>query len=610
MNASSLPYQLLVPEWPYQCESLVAVAQHHAVLMPQRRPFTFIDYSGPRPQDFSITYERLDRRARQIAARLQAQGDAGDRVLLLYPAGLDYLCALFGCLYAGMIAVPSYPPLNPRLRSRLAAVVEDCDAGTALTTRATLEQLGDQHHLLAPLRRLRWLATDTPLDTPETAWTPPTPQRERLAILQYTSGSTGTPKGVMLTHGNLLHNVYAMALHMQCKPGDRHFTWLPPYHDMGLIGTILGSFCAGVPLSFMAAAAFLRRPERWLTEISARRCTLSGAPNFAYELCIDKIADGRLQTLDLSCWALAYSGAEPIRADTLERFAARFGAAGFRRQAFYPCYGMAETTLFVAGKRHETSPLVLTIDTTSYGRGSCETVGEDVAAEAPQRQIVSCGVTVADLDVCVVDPKTSSALPDGRVGEIWVAGPSVAAGYWRRDAETAAAFGGRIAGRQHAYLRTGDLGFMHEGELFVSGRLKDLIILRGVNHYPQDIERTVDRCHDAIRAGCGTAFSVTVCNEEHLVFVQEIGPRDEARADEIFVAMRDAIYAEHGVLPYALVLIGNGAIPKTTSGKLARRPCRERFLTDGLPAVAQWIHPRFADASPSADTSRTTASAA
>jgi acyl-CoA synthetase (AMP-forming)/AMP-acid ligase II len=585
--------KLRVPEWPYASRNLFDVARQRAERAPADLPFTFIDYSGSRPVDTTLSYADLDRRARQIAALLQTRGRPGERVLLLYPAGLDYLSAFFGCLYAGMIAVPAYPPLNPRLRSRLAAVADDCQASTALTTGAVLTALGDRTQLAPQLDRLRWIRTDDGLDAFESAWREPAVDRGQIAFLQYTSGSTGTPKGVMVTHGNLLHNLYAIALHFQFEPEDHNFAWLPPYHDMGLIGTMLGCLCAGVRVSFMTPASFVRRPERWLREISSRRCTISGAPNFAYELCLDKFADEDIATLDLRSWTLAYSGAEPVLADTIARFSERFAASGFQRRAFYPCYGMAETTLLVTGKARSEPPSTLLIDARLY---SSDAVAVEVAAAhsgAPSVEIVSCGTPADGLDVLIVDPVELRPLPDGMVGEILVSGPSVALGYWKREAETAATFGMHVADKAGKFLRTGDLGFMRGGDLYISGRLKDLIIVRGVNHYPQDIEGTVNTCHEAIRSGCGIAFSFSDANEERLVFVQEVGRRECARADEIFSAMREAIVVQHDIQPFAIVLIESGTIPKTTSGKLSRRPCREDFLTQRLAAIAQWNNPLF-----------------
>jgi acyl-CoA synthetase (AMP-forming)/AMP-acid ligase II len=593
INSSTL--KLRVPEWPYASRNLIDVARRYADIAPVGLPFTFIDYSGTQPVDRALSYIDLDRRSRQIAALLQTRGRPGDRVLLLYAAGLDYVCAFFGCLYAGMIAVPAYPPLNPRLHSRLASMALDCQASVALTTQSAMSTLGERAQMPAPLAGLRWIATDEALDAFESAWREPTVDKNQVAFLQYTSGSTGIPKGVMVTHGNLLHNLYAMALHLQVTRDDRHLTWLPPYHDLGLIGGILGSFAAGVPLGLMTPASFLRRPERWLREISSRRCSVSGAPNFAYELCIDKVSDDDLATLDLSCWTLAFTGAEPVRADTLTRFSKRFAASGFQRRSFYPCYGMAETTLFVTCKPREEAPSSVTVDASQYANDAVATVVAP-ASDVPTVEIVSCGMPASGLDVLVVDPASLCPLPEGAIGEIVVSGPSVTAGYWQREAETSATFGNHIEGRPGAFLRTGDLGFMSAGHLYVSGRLKDVIIIRGVNHYPQDIEGTVDQCHEAIRAGCGIAFSVTSEeNTERLVFVQEVGRREAARASEVFSAIRDAIVERHDIQPFAIALIHTGTIPKTTSGKLSRRPCREDFLAQRLALIAQWTNPLFAE---------------
>lgn len=594
-----MPIHLHVAAWPYACRSLVDVVRRRAEEEKTEAAFTFIDYAGASPEDQRISHRQLDLRARQIAALLQTRARAGDRVLLMFPAGIDYLCALFGCFFAGMVAVPAYPPLNPRLRERLAAVSEDCTAAVALTTRDTLEQLRGASPLPAPLARLAWITTDTRLDALESAWREPSIGRETLAILQYTSGSTGTPKGVMVTHGNLLNNTEAIARHLQFRDDDHHLTWLPPYHDMGLMGAMLGSFCAGVPVSFMAPAAFLRRPERWLAEISKRRCTVSGAPNFAYELCLNKVPAELIETLDLSRWSLAYSGAEPVRADTLARFAARFERCGFNYRSFYPCYGMAETTLFVTGKRREAAPRVLRADSDDFASGKCRVVEkiESADAEASQvREVVSCGIVATGHDLAIVHPASGQPLADGTIGEIWVSGPSVSPGYWQRPEATAEVFHARLPARPGDYLRTGDLGFMLDGELYVSGRLKDVIIVRGVNHYPHDIESSVDHCDPDIRAGCGIAFSVPGGTDEGLVFVQEIGRSDFARADHFFERIRHAIYADHGLQVCAIVLIESGSVPKTTSGKLARRPCRAAWLENRLAVLARWDNPLFARA--------------
>lgn len=582
--------RLLVPEEAYETPSLADTLVYHAEKAPLREAFTFIDYSRETPQDHTLTNEALHARARQVAAILQTRCRKGDRVLLLYPAGIEYLCAFFGCLYAGMIAVPAYPPINPRLRGRLAAVAQDCRAVVALTTSSTLEQLGDRSALLPPLARLQWIATDTGLEGLEHVAMKASLSRDTVAFLQYTSGSTGTPKGVMVTHGNLLANLRVIALHMQFCPEDRHLTWLPPYHDMGMIGAVLGSFAAGVPLDFMMPTAFLRKPERWLKEISNRKITLSGAPNFAYELCLSKVSDQVRQSLDLSSWALAYSGAEPVRYETLQRFSEHFAAAGFQATSFYPCYGMAEATLFATGIVRGSGASAAHIDSTIY---SSQRRAEKAQEGSAQRALVSCGKIADEHAVVVVDPETLEMCESGEVGEILISGPSIAAGYWERLTETETTFHVRFPGYENPFLRTGDLGFLLNEEIYISGRVKDLIIIRGVNHYPHDIEATVDHCHPAIRGGCGIAFSIDVEGLEQLVFVQEVGKNDKEDAVEIFASMQRSIAENHEVQPYALVLIEGGTIPKTTSGKLSRKPCKESYLAGQLQVIASWLNPAY-----------------
>ncbi len=578
--------RLKVPHWPYQHNNLVSISRQYLQETTDIEPFTFIDFSGDQPTSNPLSYVEFDRRARQVAALLQTRGKPGQRVMLLYPAGLDYLCAFYGCLYASMIAVPTYPPLNPRLRDRLTAIAEDCSATIALTTTAILKDQGQKSAMPSPLAKLHWLATDERLDGFEFAWNEPKIEREDIAFLQYTSGSTGRPKGVIVTHGNLLHNLYAIALHLQYQAGDHHLTWLPPYHDMGLIGSIMGSFAAGIPLSFMKPEAFLRRPERWLQEISSRRCTISGAPNFAYELCLKKITEQQKANLDLSSWTLAFSGAEPVKQDTLERFAQRFSDCGFDPRAFYPCYGMAETTLFVTGVDRGQHPTVLIADKQIY---ATQNRAEPVPCGLPESDnavpVISCGGVAEGMSVEIVDPDTGLVLPEQSIGEIWVKGPSVTAGYWNREPETQATFQATSLGLDDHYLRTGDLGFKHNNEIYICGRLKDLIIIRGVNHYPQDIEATVSDCHEAIKPGCGIAFSVDKEGEEKLVFVQEVGRRNQGQVAEIFAAIRTAIADQHDLQPYEIVLIEKGCIPKTTSGKLSRHPCRQQYLNQQLPVI-------------------------
>jgi acyl-CoA synthetase (AMP-forming)/AMP-acid ligase II len=586
--APSSPLQLRVDPRAYELPSVADLLVHHAERSPDKVCFNFIDYAGEEPVDMPLTHARLFDRARQIAALLQTRCQQGDRVLLLFPAGLDYLCAFFGCLYAGMIAVPAYPPNNPRLAARLAAVARDSGASLALTTTAELHEFGPRSAMAAPLSELHWLATDTELAGWEHMATRPVLGRSNLAFLQYTSGSTGIPKGVMVTHGNLLANLHAIALHMQFCETDRHLSWLPPYHDMGMIGAMLGSFAAGVRLDFMMPMAFLRKPERWLREISRRRITLSGAPNFAYELCLSKVPDRVLDSLDLSSWQLAYSGAEPVREATLRRFAERFAPTGFDAKAFYPCYGMAETTLFVTGTVRGQGAAALHVDHDAYAlRRQAQAPGAGSRTQA----LMGCGEVAQAHQLVIAHPETLNLCAPGEVGEILVSGPSVTAGYWERPEETRATFGVKLLGSELTFLRTGDLGFLMKGQLHVSGRVKDTIVVRGINLHPHDIEASVDLCHEAIRQGCGIAFSVESEGAEKLVFVQEIGKRDLDRAPEIFSSIQKSIVDNHEVQPWAIALIESGKIPKTTSGKLSRRPCKEQFLTQTLQVVTSWTNP-------------------
>ncbi len=547
--------------------TLVEALRWRAEHQPDRLAYTFLLDGESR--ELHVTYGELDLQARVIAARLQALGAAGERALLLYPAGLQYAAAFLGCLYAGVVAVPAYPPRPNRPDPRIRAILADARARLVLTTSAVLP---NAERLLGGEPGVHWLATDG-LDAEAAAeWRHPGVSPENLAFLQYTSGSTSAPKGVMVSHGNLVHNQRLIQRAFGVGPGTEVVSWLPLYHDMGLIGSLLGSLWSGCRCVLMSPVDFLQRPLRWMEAVSRYGAAVSGGPNFAYDLCARKVREEDLAALDLSGWRLAFNGAEPVRAETMDRFAAAFAPAGFRRSAFYPCYGLAEATLFVSGGF----------------------VGEAAGEAAGGRAPVASGRPAEGQEVAVVDPETLRPLADGEVGEIWVRGASVTRGYWSRPEETGSTFGARIAGQEGAegeapFLRTGDLGFLRGGELYVAGRRKDLIILRGRNLYPQDVELTVEKSHPALRPGCGAAFSIEVDGEERLVVVQEL--RREARdADpaEVLEAMRRAVAEEHEAQLRAAVLIRTATLPKTSSGKVRRQACREAFLNGGLAVVAAW----------------------
>jgi amino acid adenylation domain-containing protein len=555
---------------------LVGLLRHCAQARGDQVIYRFLaDGERPRP----LTCGELDRRARTVGRLLQEQGLAGQRVLLVYPPGLDYLAAFFGCLYAGAVAVPVYPPRPNRPMPRLLAVQASAAATVALTCADVLARC-ERH--LPPAEELRWLVTDDLDGSLAEQWRDDGPGE--LAFLQYTSGSTAAPKGVMLTHANLLANLELIRRAFALTPEDRGVFWLPPYHDMGLIGGILSPLYVGFPATLMAPVAFLQRPARWLRAISRERATVSGAPNFAYDLCVDKVAAAERDELDLASWQVAFNGAEPVRAETLERFVETFGPRGFRREAFFPCYGLAESTLLVSGGGRGQGARGRGFDAGELERHRAS----PAAAGTPARTLVSCGAGPDGLEVRVVRPETATPCVDGEVGEIWVRGASVARGYWAL-AETERCFAARLAGGEGPYLRTGDLGFAQGGELFVTGRSKDLVILRGRNHYPQDLEATASASHPALAPGGAAAFAVDVDGEERLVVVAEVR-REERKADPrpILDALRRALADEHEVALHAAVLIRPLSLPKTSSGKVRRGACREAFLTGTLQTLAAW----------------------
>ncbi|WNG33627.1 amino acid adenylation domain-containing protein [Archangium violaceum] len=565
-----------------RASTLVELLRERAQQEPDFGLYTFL--VDGEEQEERLTYAALDRRARAIAARL-AELPPGTRILLLYAPGLEYIAAFFGCLYAGMVAVPVYPPRHDRSLMRLQAIAVDAQAAAGLTRTEHLELLRQFYPLAPELARLRWIASDEIDDGASEAWTPPRLSSTSLAFFQYTSGSTSLPKGVTLTHRNLLHNLDAIRRCFQQDRTSRAIIWLPPYHDMGLIGGILQPLYTGYPAVLMSPMDFLQQPLRWLQAISRHRGTTSGGPDFAYALCTRKIRPEQCEGLDLSCWRVAFNGAEPIRPDTLERFTQAFGPIGFRREAFYPCYGLAEATLIVSGSEVGQAPRVEAFDGPALQRGQAVPAE---AGHAEAKHFVSSGRNVLEGRLVVVDPETSALRRDGEIGEIWVSSESVAGGYWGQPETTERTFRARLRDSgEGPFLRTGDLGFLRDGELFVTGRAKDLIIIRGLNHYPQDIERTVEQSHPAVRPGSGAAFSVEADGAEQLVVVYEVtAQRAESGLDEVIDAIRRAVTEQHELALHAVVLLEPGTVPKTSSGKIQRHACRAAFLSGELQALA------------------------
>ncbi|MBW4563643.1 MAG: fatty acyl-AMP ligase [Mojavia pulchra JT2-VF2] len=571
----------------YNFSTLVDLLTHRAQTQFEKKAYTFLQSGETEAENW--TYGELDLQAKAIAASLQPLNASGERALLLYQPGLDFIAAFFGCLYAGVIAVPAYPPRRNQNLSRLQAIAADAQAKIVLTSNSLLHNLQtscNQEGLA--ISGLHWLATDSLDRNLAQAWQPQELHSDTLAFLQYTSGSTGNPKGVMVSHGNLLANLAVIHRLFGHTTNSQGLIWLPPYHDMGLIGGILQPLYGGFPVALMASVDFLQKPIRWLKAITRYQATTSGGPNFAYDLCLRKVTPEQLADLDLSSWEVAFTGAEPIRAETLEQFASTFAPCGFRKEAFYPCYGMAETTLIVSGGEKTALPITCNIEAAALEQNRIVKVND---AQQDVRTFIGCGQSPKEHQVVIVNPKSLTLCASEQVGEIWVAGPSVAQGYWNRTEQTETTFRAYIADTgEGPFLRTGDLGFLQNGELFITGRLKDVIIIRGQNHYPQDIELTVENSHPALRPSCGAAFSIDFKGSERLAIVQEV-ERSYLRklnVQEVIGSIRQAVVAQHGLEVFATVLVKTGSIPKTSSGKIRRQACRTGFLSGSLDVVEDW----------------------
>ncbi len=569
-------------ERPPAERTLAETLRRRAVDAPDALAFLFLlsdGAEGPR-----LSYAELDAQARAVAAAVGRVAGPGERALLVFAPGLEFLPAFFGCLYAGVIAVPAYPPRPDRPWDGVAALArlaEDCTPRVVLVggeAAADVERLcrGD-----ASLAALRWLNAD---DVPAaSAGSRAAEDPAGISHLQYTSGTTAAPKGVAIGHAELMHNERMIASapgHVEtAAAGICGVSWLPAQHDLGLVGGLLQAVYVGGPLVLLSPLTMLQRPFLWLEAISRYRAHTSAGPNFAYDLCVRRLSPEQRAALDLSCWKVAGIGAEPIRPASLNGFAEAFAGSGFRPEAFYPSYGLAEGTLMVAGGEKDAAPILRGFSADALARGEAVPAEGDAA-----RTLVGCGRAWLGQQVLAVDPETAAPCPPGRVGEIWVAGPSVARGYWNRPEETERTFRGRLADGDGLaegdgpFLRTGDLGVFVDGELFVTGRLKDLLIVRGQNHYPQDVEATVQAADPAFRGDAGAAFQTDRDGTERLVLVQEIARAGRrAEPDALVRAARRAVAERHGVELDEVVLVRNGTLPKTTSGKVRRFACKAAY---------------------------------
>jgi acyl-CoA synthetase (AMP-forming)/AMP-acid ligase II len=572
-------------EPPAQATSLVEIAQIRASATPDALAYCFLvdgEQEGPR-----LTYAELDRAAGDLAVRLRGVAEPGDRALLLYDPGIDFIPAFLGCLYAEIIPVPAYPPRLDRLSQSwagLTRLANDCTPRVGLTTGnfANMLARGLQNQGVGCIEH--WIATDQ-LDGGQAGqWRQPDIDPEATAFLQYTSGSTMAPRGVMVSHRNLLHNERMLGLATKHHGPGLGFCWLPLHHDLGLLGGVLQGLYHGAPVVLMSPLAMVQRPIRWLRAVSHYRADTSGGPNFAYDMCVDRIGEEEKQGLDLSNWSVAGIGAEPINPRTLERFAKAFEPFGFRPEAFFPSYGLAEATLFVAARPKSSPPLVRSFDLGALQAG----IASVTAPDAPGSQaFVSCGHAWMEQELAIVNPDSCARMQVGAIGEIWVHGPSVAKGYWNRPDDSRRVFQASIAGEEgKSYLRTGDLGFILDGELFVTGRIKEVLIVRGRNYYPQDIEATAQSSHPALRAGGGAVFEFDSRQGVRLVLVQELDRKLGRAVDHARLAgdVRQAVAEVHALQLHEIVFLESGALPRTTSGKIQRYACRQSYANGTLRA--------------------------
>lgn len=570
--------------------SFGAALAYRAEEMPEERAFTLIEHGE---DDQTLTFRELHRQAQNVAALLLEKMPADGRALLLFPPGLDYVRALYGCFQAGIVAVSAPPPQPNRLHRtlpRLEAIADDAEISAVLTVdfiRQAAQSDAADSFLKAggPLTDVQWIATDTAPDGGEVEVA--RPDLSSMAFLQYTSGSTRDPRGVVLSHENLMGNSDLITDALGHIPNGlrKGLSWLPPYHDMGLIAGVLQPVHAGGLCIMMSPLTVIKRPARWLEAMSKYRVTTSGGPNFAYDLCVRRVDEETCEQLDLSDWEVAFNGAEPIRAETIDSFCEKFGPCGFKRDTFQTGYGLAEATLIVTSSPKEAEPTMLEVDERALEDGFVRPAGE-----GPSKTLVGSGSPFEGSKLIVVDAESGRRCADGEVGEVWFSGPDVAQGYWRDPEETAATFGASLPDDPGtSYLRTGDLGAIVDGELFVVGRSKELIIVNGRNIYPHDIEYSAEAASPLVRAHCGAAFELEVDGEIRIGILQEVDlPDDDDGYEQIMAAVRKQVAEDLDLPLYWIGLCSRGTVPKTTSGKIQRRLCKAMVAEDDVELLAEY----------------------
>jgi amino acid adenylation domain-containing protein/non-ribosomal peptide synthase protein (TIGR01720 family) len=605
--------------------NLIEILRQRSIHTPQRVGYVFLK-DGTSNTELSLSYHELDLKIRRLAAQLQQVATPNDRAILFYPQGLDYVIAFYACLYAGVIAIPTYPPHHRRPDKRIQSIVKDAQPMLVLTTSAAMKHKDEYIKNTPELAQSIWIDSTKTEDIADN-WEMPDITANQIAFLQYTSGSTGQPKGVQVSHDNIMHNSEYIKTAFQLSEQSVSVTWLPSFHDMGLIDGIIQPVYCGFLGVIMPSVKFLQKPLLWLQNIAHYKATHCGGPNFGYDLCVQKISDEERQQLDLSHWYSAYNGAEPINQATLERFTQTFAECGFKPNYFYPCYGMAETTLMVSGGELEQTYRTCVVDANRLGKHQVVKLNSDEYRDKKTvREIVSCGHIWLDAQVEIVNPETLQRCQANEVGEIWVKSKSVTQGYWQKPEINEEIFNACIANtNEKGFLRTGDLGFIDDGELFVTGRLKDVIIIRGRNYYPQDIEATMEKSHFTLKNNACAAFSVEIDGEEKLIVAVEVerrynrerrkkqitaeplerrhrpdrrqspyegyeDDRDEPlNPQRVIETIRQNISEQHGLQVHAVLLLRVGSIPKTSSGKIQRHACRQGFLQGSLNVVGSDI---------------------
>lgn len=536
----------------------------------------------------TITYQQLYEQAWAVAHAIRSRGmQPGERALLLFPPGMEFVKTLFGCFYAGIYGVPAYPPRKNRSFNRIISIVEDCNPKLCLTVRDIRDSFEKNFGDVEELRSLHWISVDQEMFISKNFSYETKP--DDLALLQYTSGSTASPKGVMVSHGNFMRNLEFLRQCFEFTAETPTVHWLPVFHDMGLVVGIIQPIYSGFTGILMSPVSFIQKPVRWLRAFSDYGGVMGSAPNFAYDHCVSKISEEDCRDLHLETIRSVMNAAEPVRKVTIEQFSEKFKVYGFRAESFYPAYGLAEATLIVSGGTVKDSPKYVYVNKQALEEGRIEITTKDDPDSSYQ---VSVGKPWIDTNIFIIDPETHTHCRTNEVGEIWVSGSIVTRGYWNKPKETKATFQAMIRDTgEGPFLRTGDLGFIHEGELYVTGRLKDLIILRGRNYYPQDIEYIAENSHPALRPNASAAFSVDLDGEEKLVIVAEVERTAIRNLDvtEVCDAIRQQVSEEIEQEVYAIQLLRTASILKTSSGKIQRRACRAAFLSRSLEMVGESV---------------------